>query len=273
MSRIELAGSALKDCFSSVRLWVVQFLANVALFLLFAAWLRIPVSNALHLIFNFLVILVLLMAVLLLHAGTLNYFSEQASWRDSAILPSFRRALRHLLAVALCVAVICALWWIVGAFESLQPSFPPYIRSMLPAFLRRHVTLSTLDSLFACAVFTFRWILAPGLVLPFLLQAADRGFRGFSREGLAAWKCAAFSWSYWLVLIAAALIGVFATQALMAWTPDFRTSTYRSEAFSLAVRLSFAYLLGLFAWMLTCSSVGRHAAVEAPTDVSGDSTA
>lgn len=273
MSRLEIAGSALKDCARNLQLWLVQFFANIILFALFAAWLRIPVSSAVQLIFNFVLILILIAATLILHAGTLNYVSDRRSGHDSSLLLSFRRGLRHVLAVAVCVAVIVVLWWVVSALESLQANLPAFIRSMLPAFLRRHVTLPALDTLFSSAVFVLRWIVVPGFVLPFLLQAADRGFGGFNREGWAAWKRAILSWTYWLVLVAAALIGVFATQALMAWTPDFRTSTFGSEAFSLTLRLTFSYLLGLFAWMLTCSSVGRHAAGGTSHDVSGNPAA
>ena len=270
MSRLELAGSALKDCFGNARLWLLQFFANIILFALFAEWLRISVSSTVNLIFNFLLIVILLAAVLMLHAGTLNQFADRSLSKSSPLWPSFQRALRHFAAVGVCIAVIVVLWLAVNAFETLQPNLPPYIRSMLPVFLRRHIALPALDDVFSALVFVLRWIVAPGLVLPLLLQAADRGFRGFGREGFAAWRRGLCSWTYWLVLVAAALLGVMATQALMAWTPDFRTSTFGSEAASLAVRLTCAYLLGLFSWMLTCSSVGHHAAAGNSGDVGGN---
>lgn len=273
MSRLELAGNALKDCFGNVRLWLVQFFANIILFALFAEWLRISVASTANLIFNFFLIVILLAAALMLHAGTLNQFADRCLGQSSPLWPSFQRALRHLAAVAVCLAVIAGLWLAVNAFETLQPNLPPYIRSTLPVFLRRHITLPAVDNLFSASVFALRWIVAPGLVLPLLLQAADRGFRGFGSQGFAAWWRGVCSWTYWLVLIAAALLGVMATQALMAWTPDFRTSTFGSEAASLTVRLTCAYLLGLFSWMLTCSSVGRHAAAGSSADVGGNSQA
>ena len=83
-----------------------------------------------------------------------------------------------------------------------------------------------------------------------------------------------FSFVYWCVLLFAALLGVFATQKLMAWTPDFKTSTIHVEALSLGVRLFFAYLFGLTSWMLTSSVVGRYtAAAGTSSDLTGNPAA
>jgi hypothetical protein len=77
------------------------------------------------------------------------------------------------------------------------------------------------------------------------------------RKGITTWKRTVSSLSYWALVILAALVGVLAAEKLMDWTPDFRTSTFRVEKASLAVRLLFSYLLGLSAWMLACSVVGH----------------
>jgi len=275
MPRFDVARDAFADCVRNGRLWLVQFLANPILFGLFVAWLFIPPANNVYLVLNFIVGLALLAALLLLHAGTLNCFSDRQPGSPSPLWPPFRRALQHLLPVAICVGVFWLLWLFVGYLESYQSNFPAYLRSTFPVFLRRHVTLSALANLFSAAMFFARWILAPGLVLPFLLQAADSGFRGFGPRGLSAWRNTVFSLGYWLVLLLAALLGVLATEKIMAATPNFKDSTIHAEAISLIVRLAFSYLLGLFSWLLVCSTVGRYAATARASaqDVSGNPAA
>jgi hypothetical protein len=274
MSRLEIAPGAFADCFRSGRLWLIQFFANPILLALFVAWLLIPVASNLHLVFNFVFALVLLGATLTLHAGTLSFFGDRRRSESARLWPAFRRALGHLIPVAICVAVFCLLWLLVGKLEVYQSSFPAYVRSTLPVSLRQQITLPVLDTLFSAVLFIARWMLAPGLLLPLLAQAADRGFRGFGPQGLSAWRKAMFSFGYWLVLLSAALLGVFATRKLMAWTPDFKTSTMHLEAVSLGVRLFFAYLFGLTSWMLTCSVVGRYAAAAGTSsDVTGNPAA
>jgi hypothetical protein len=274
MSRREIARSAFKDCFRSGRLWLIQFFANPILLALFVAWLLIPVASNLHLVFNLIFALVLLAATFTLHAGTLGFFGDRQRSESAHLWPAFRRALRHLIPVAICVAVFCLLWLLVARLEAYQSNFPVYVRSTLPVSLRRHITLPALDTLFSALLIIARWILVPGLFLPLIAQAADRGFRGFGPQGLAAWRKTMFSLVYWLVLLFAAFLGVFATQKLMAWAPDFKTSTIHLEAVSLGVRLFFAYLFGLFSWMLACSVVGRHSAgAGTSSDVAGNPAA
>jgi hypothetical protein len=274
MSHLEILRGAFTDCFRNVRLWLLQFFANPILLALFVAWLLIPVASNFHLVFNFVFAFALIVVVLTLHAGTLNFFADLQRSQTTQLLPAFRRALRHLLPFAICVAVLCLFWFLVNALGSLQTAFPPYVRSTLPVSLRRHITLSALDTLFSVVLFVARWILAPGLLLPLFLQGADFGFRGFGLQGMRAWRKTVLSPVYWFVLTFTALLGVLATQKLMALKPNFISSTFHSEAISFAWRLFVAYLLGLFSWMLTCSVVGRYgAAAGSSLDVAGNPAA
>ena len=274
MSRFEIARGAFTDCFRSPRLWLVQFFANVILFALLVAWLLVPVASNLHVLFNFLFAALLLVATLTLHSGTLNACFDRLRSAPALLWPAFRRALRHIFPIAICIAAFCLLWLLVNALGSLQTAFPPYVRSTLPVSLRRHISLHALDNLFSAALFVARWILAPGLLLPLLLQTSDLGFRGFARQGLSAWRKTIFTLFLLAGLLLAALLGVFAAQKLMAATPDFKTSTFHGEALSLAARLVVAYLLGLFSWILTCSVVGRCAvAAGTSSDIPGNPAA
>ena len=259
MATFAVAVAAFKGCFRNWRLWLLQFLLNPLLFGLFTLWLLIPVANAFHITLNILVAVVLLAAFLLLHAGTLNYFYSQ-SGNEAAPLPkAFASALRNLLPVALCAVVLYLLFLLASGAGAHTDTLPPFLRSMMPAFLRRQVGLSLIQGMLDDVLFALRWIIVPGLIMPFLASASHLGFRGLGRPGFAAWKLTVFSVSYWGLLLLAALVGILATQKIMGMTPDFRTSTYAQETTSLIVRASASYFLGLFAWMLVCSLVGSRA--------------
>ena len=256
MARFAFAVNAFNGSFRNGWLWLIQFLVNPLLFALFTAWLLIPVANTGYLILNILFALVLLVASLVLHGGTLNYFSSQGRSEGATLRAAFHCALRNVLAVVAGVAIVYLLWALVGKAGSYQETFPAYMRSALPAFLRRQAGLPFFQGLFDAALFALRWILIPGLLLPLLARASQFGFRGFGREGLTELKQTLFSVSYWGLIMVAALLGVLATQKIMGWTPDFRTSTLAEETTSVIFRSFVAYLLGLFAWMLACSAVG-----------------
>lgn len=275
MATFAVAVDAFKGCFRNWRLWLLQFFVNPLLFGLFTLWLLIPVANAFHVALNILAAVFLLVAFLLLHAGTLNYFYSQVGNDSIPSRNAFTTALRNLLPVALCAVVLYLLFVLADGLGAYTDVLPPYLRSIMPAFLRRQVGLSTIQGLFDALSFALRWILVPGLILPFLASASHFGFRRLGRHGIAAWKPAVLSVSYWALLVLAALVGVLATQKIMGMTPDFRTSTYAQETTSLILRASVSYLLGLFAWMLTCSVVGRLAGkiVDAPGDLSGQTGA
>jgi len=258
MATFSVAVDTFRGCFRSWRLWLLQFFLNPLLFGLFTLWLLIPLASAFHVALNIFVLVLLVAAFLLLHAGTLNYFYSQDANETASLRTAFAGALRNLLPVALGAALLYLLFLLASAASAYTDAYPPYLRSIMPAFLRRQVGLSTIQGFFDALLFALRWILVPGLVLPFLASASHLGFRGFGPRGFAAWKHTVLSLSYWAFLILAVLLGVLATQKIMGMTPDFRTSTYAQEKNSLILRASASYLLGLFAWMLVCSLVGRH---------------
>lgn len=262
MMPLVIARDAVLGSIRNWRLWVIQFLVNPVLFALFTGWLLIREANIFLVFLNMLGALAILVAAFVLHAGTLNYFHDMNRSGDTgnteSLKSAFLRALRHIAAIAICAAVIYLLWMLVDKADSYQETFPTYIRSTLPAFLRRHIDLAFLMGAFTWIEFAIRWIVIPGLVLPFVLETADRGFHGLGRAGLSSFKRAVASISYWLILVVAALVAVLAPPKLMARTPDFRFSTYPQELTSMIFRLLLSYLLGLAAWMVTCSLVGRH---------------
>jgi len=258
MAALTIARQTVYGCFHNWRLWLIQFIGNPLLFLLFAGWLLIPVASTLYVLLNFLVAILLIAACVALHGGTLNYFSERPLYVSGAFKQIFFRAVRNILAILICVAAIYLLWMLMDKFDDLQDTVPAYLRSTLSAAVRKHVSLSSLEHSFSVFAFALRWILIPGLILPFAAAASNLGFRGFGGAGFGPWKRAVTSFSYWIVLTVAAVVGVFAAQKLLDLTPNFAVSTYHHEMFSLIVRLVISYVLALIAWMATCSLLGFY---------------
>jgi hypothetical protein len=275
MSIAKNSREAITGSFSNWRLWLIQFLINPLLFVLFLVWLRIPVATVSFIILNVLLGLFVLVAAVVLHAGTMNYFFDRYRSERVALKQDFWRALRNLLPFLLCAAAYAILWLFVGRLDDYRYTLPIYIRSTLSASMRQHITLSFLMAIYSGKVFVIRWILLPGLVLPFAISAASNGFGVFGRKGFVAWKSAVLSFSYWLILTLAALVGVYASGEIAHWTSDFRTSTYAREMFSLVIRMFFSYLLSLCGWLLACSVLGCQCGgiTGARTDVAGNPSA
>jgi hypothetical protein len=258
MSAVSTARDAIKGSFSSGRLWLVQFLANPILFGLLMVWLRIPESSTWFVILNALLGLFILAAIVALHAGTLNYFYDRYRGEKVLLRSEFRRALRNALPFLICFVVFYLLWGLTARLDAYRYALPNYIRSELSASSRQHTSLQFLVTIYDGFFFALRWVLVPGLFLPFALSTANHEFRGFARKGIRAWKSSVWSFTYWLILTLAALIGVYAAGELANWTSDFTKTTYRHEMASMIVRFFFSYLLALYGWMLACSVVGRQ---------------
>jgi hypothetical protein len=243
--------------FENKRLLLIQFLANPILFTLFALWLLIPEARTWELILNAVLILAIVVAAVVLHAGTLNYFCDRSKTGEATLKPAFARALRHVLAIALWIAVFYLIWELWGKLEQNRDALLTYFRSILPAPLRRLISLRAFTTMFEIKMFVYRWIITPGILLPLAVQAADRGFRGLGRSGWVALKTAIWSLRYWATMTLAAVVGVYFSGLILNWQSHSQNSTFAGETTSLVLRLLAAYLLGLFSWMLACSLVGR----------------
>jgi hypothetical protein len=259
MPALTIARKSISGAFQNWRLWLIQFVGNPLLFLLFAGWLLIPVANALYIILNALVAILLIAGIATLHGGTLNYFSDKDTSLHASLKNMFLRALRNVIPILVCAATIYLLWMLVDKFDDLQETVPTYFRSTLSASTRKHISLPALENTFAVIAFALRWILVPGLILPFAAASSNNGFRGLAVGGFRRMRNAIGSFSYWLVLALAAVVGVYATETILDATPNFATSTYHHEMFSLVIRLVISYALALIASMVTCSAVGRTA--------------
>ena len=110
-------------------------------------------------------------------------------------------------------------------------------------------------NLYICFIGFLRWVLLPGLLLPVALLCADKNFRGFIQ--LRAWSRMLRNVSYWVVLIIAALIGVYCNVKILGWTLNPKTASLGAEKVWLGFRLIVVYLLAIFSWLWVCAMLAR----------------
>lgn len=243
------------SAFHHPRVWLLQFFGNAILALIFVWWLHIDVDTGWNVFLNVLVGLVFLAGALLLQGATLNYYHDFYEEKNAGLVPAFKNAVKHLPAFAISVAVLSFLFYLAGKLDNYQYEFPGYLRSEFPAWLRRHISEPAMDNLYDGFVFIVRWIVVPGLILPLCLACARIGFRGFIRLGV--WWRAVRNLAFWIVLITAALIGIYCTGKILHWTLDPKTATLTGEKIWLAFRMLVAYLMLLFGWLWVCRTLAR----------------
>ena len=237
------------------RLWLFQFVGNAVIIFTFILWLQIPDSYWWQLFFQAVIALGMLAGALLLHGGTLNYCSDLCDDKNATLRPAFKNAFKHLPAFALSLAVLGVLLYFALKLDNYQYQLLGYLRSEMPAWLRRHISEHAMDNLYNGFVFIIRWIVVPGLILPLCLLCVRTGFRGFIR--LRAWWRAVRNLAFWIVLILAAIVGVYCTGKIMYWLLNPKTATLTGEKIWLVFRMFVSSLLVLFSWLWVCFMMAR----------------
>jgi hypothetical protein len=262
-------------CVVSPHIWLLQFLANSALFGLFALFLLIPVGRIWQIAIEALLALIIVVGTVVLHGGTLRYFHDRTEETRPPLKQIFLGALRNVLPIVIFAAVLCVLWLLVTRLDSYSARFPAYIRSVLSASVRRHVSLNLLSTMYGAIVLA-AYLLIFGVLFPFVLQAARVGFHVFSKTNIVSCARSVWNFWYWVILVISGAVGIIVPFCLMVFAkPDFAHSTYRWEMSSVIIRGLLSYLLALLAWMLACSIVGRQvrASGGSSSGISGDTTA
>ncbi len=251
------AARAVSAAWHRKRLWLLHLVANAALAALAYSWLWIPDEHAWQVGFSLVLALLLVLAALLLHGGTLVALEDAHADPGAGAAAGFRRALRHLAPLLLWLVVTVLLIRLVLSFDEQAAGVAGYLHSKLPAALRARIApdrawewMSTLVSLLA-------WGLVPLVLLPFGMQFASRGFgRAALRNalrGLVAWR-------YWVAFIVLFGLGAGVPCQLVWWLPV--KGSVGVEAASMSVRFGVAYLIAITAWLLLASVLGLASATK-----------
>jgi len=260
---------ALLVAWNSKRLWLLHMFLNPVIVVVAVLWLKIPDSSAMWLVLAALVGLLVVIGALWLHGGTLAYFLEAHRTGQMSIAEGFKTGRRHLAAFALWAAIFCV--FICAASEIPNPeAFDSWLRSIMPAFLRRHISLEAVDWVVNSAIALLQYALIPGLLLPLGAQIADHGLRGLGGS-VSVWARTVGKVSYWVWFVILALLGVCLADWIKTSHPEL--SSLWLEHLSLVVRLAIALTLAVSSWLVLASMLGRFASGEGSQSAGGNSPA
>src|SRR6185437_10046407 len=178
------------------RLWALQLAGNILIFVLYTGWLRLPEAHWWDLLLNMIVILLAAAGALVLHGGTLNYFSQAHAEPPALLAPNLKRALKHFLAIAIWALIFIFVCSETDKLSDYSYSFPGYLRSELPNWLRKFTTDAAFTGIYNFVAGFLLWIVMPGLLLPGALLSSRHGLRGLTRFG--QWRRVLRHVSYWV---------------------------------------------------------------------------
>lgn len=259
---------SVRAVWKSKRLWLLHMLLNPTIAVVAILWLKIPDSSAMWLVLLALVALLVVIGALWLHGGTLAYFLDVHSNAQTSLAEGFQRGRRHLAAFALWAVIFCVC--ICAASQIRNPdAFDSWLRSIMPAFLRRHIGLEVLDWVVNWAIALLLYVLIPALLLPLGAQLAGRGFSAFGAS-VRAWKRTVGKLSYWVWFAVLALVGVCLADWIASSHPDL--SSLWLEHLSLVVRLAVALALAVTSWLVLASMLGRFGSGEGSQNAGGNAS-
>src|SRR6185436_6272025 len=157
----------------------------------------------------------LVVGFLALFGATLSWYLDHHSGAAPTFRGAFGKGLRHFVWLAIWALVPLAVCRIIEWAEGYQYQLPTYLRSLLPAGMRAHISEAQLLWLYLFILAVLFWVVTLAVWLPPAAQLAARGFRGFGREGFRAWGRSLRSLQYWLIVIVTVLLGVWLPMLLM----------------------------------------------------------
>jgi hypothetical protein len=262
--------TTLVDPLLNLRMWLLQVLGNALLIALFAWFLHIGDGYTWQIVLSGVLALLVAGATLVIYGGSMNYALDRSSANAGAgavadsenngppagLMPAMRRAAAHLLPLLLWAIVFYLLESRIDHLEDYQYSFPGWLRSEFPAWLRKLISEPAIDRGYMLSVSFLRWTLLPAVLLPLGLLCADQGFRGLF--SIRVWWRMVRRLRWWIVLLLTALIGVHLIGTLMGWKLNPLTASLGAEKVWLGLRLLAAFVVAVAAWLVICAALAYN---------------
>lgn len=219
---------------SAVPLCILHLIANALLLWLGYYWLGIGESDASHLLWSALVVLVFICSALWLHGTAFALFSRdvRVSFPAAAAL-----AARHLIPLFLLAVIAIAAYTLLDYLYGLFAHRAVLIASYLTLHLRKPISPARVLSWYHACIWTLRWLIVPAILLPLASALALRGWSGFGWRALRR----SINILYWLEVCVLLLIAIWVPLRLVHWIPQLQA--FSAQFLSLAARLGLGYLL------------------------------
>jgi hypothetical protein len=232
------------------RVWLLHLVTNALLIAAFFYWTRIPEETKLQFAFTVVSGFGIIFLMMWLHSATFDYFRMPSSGR---VRDSLRRSVAHVPAFLVWSIIFGIVLWLIGQLGIYDEQAGGWIRHMLPAFLRRHVTPRSAFSAISWVGWFLYFFLLPILFLPVGAQVAERGFRGFfAARGFRPIRLLRF----WLAYFVCFVVGAYVPYEL-AWMIPRKPSPLNEQTWSMVTRLGAGYVFLITAWLLLCAAITR----------------
>src|SRR5258708_308846 len=222
-------------------LCLMHLLGNAVLLWVGYEWLNIGESSMMRLTESIVMAIAIMIFALWLHGSALAHFAAEDR---SRLRPALGTALKHLLPLFVLALFTLVLYWALAEWDSAMEKATGALR-----------TVSDL------ALWLFRWLMLPVLLLPLGTNVATKGFRGYTAE---AWRLSKRV-VYWIEVVVLLLVGIWVPLKLITWVP--KLDGFGQQMTSFLIRLFVAYLLFVVAWLLleSFSSGGKPRTSQAMT--------
>lgn len=216
--------------------WVTsQFVSVAVILLLGLAWTRIPDRHGSQVALTIVVPVLLLIAMLLLQAGTMRALTTVDGRRV--------RLAWGTLALLGWLAVLCLVWTGLNWFDDHIPQWAGYLNSQSPAHWRAQtLTYQHLVHWLTMFEWVLRWIVLPGILIVCAVASAQWGW-------VLRWRRVRrvlLNWRWWPTVTVAALVTVKLPSRFFTAIPQ---GTVQHQVWMVAIKLAGAYALAVCCWV------------------------
>jgi len=223
-----------------VKLWLLNFVANAVLLAGAYFWLLIPDARGWQVAGSAMLAVIVVALVLWLRAGTFAYLRVAEFRKAGTVWRAYRRALRHVPALALWVLVFIVFAWLLLSLRPYGPQFAVWLRQKLNSGPSPRNIMNDVNWLLLLLV----GFVMPALWLPIATTVSSVGFRAENIvRSRRVWKRPIY-WLWFCLLFGS---GIYLSYRLVWWIPDLQT--IRQQAWSLGLRFLLAYTIGVTAFL------------------------
>jgi hypothetical protein len=232
-----------------LKLWLLNLVANAAAIAIWYYWLLIPDAHGWQLAWSAVLAFAVIVLTVWLRAGTLAWFRVAEYRTQSSIGGAFRRAWRHIPALAIWAALGACIGWLLISAGNYTPQFSVWIRQRVNAGPSPRAVMHNTDWF----LFVLLWVVLPGLWLPVATTVSAFGFAGAHiRRSFRVLRRPL----YWATLCLLIAFGAWVPYRLATWVPDL--SALRAQAWSAGLRFAAAYIILITLLLLLIWMVGER---------------